>query len=103
MATVIYVPGQCAPDAGLGSDEWAFRYDDGGIYSVGYFPKQIPHPSKRIGLVSRPESVPAFRIPLAEPTGQPGRDFLALIGCVTIIAIAVGLLVIAWRAVFSAG
>ena len=99
-ATVIYVPGQCEPNAGLGADQWAYRYDNGDIYAAGYSPMQVPHPRKGIEFMSRPGSVPAFHIPLEEPTGQPGRDFLALLGCGTLVVIFATLLVVAWQAVF---
>lgn len=99
LATIVYIPGQSKPDQGLGDDQWAYKLDDGGgIYAAGYSPKQIPSPSKRVQFVSRPgqeanEVIQAYQIPLEEPAGQPGRDFLALIGCGVLIAITVALLI----------
>jgi hypothetical protein len=98
LATIVYIPGQCKPDHDLGNDQWAYKFDDGGgIWAAGYSPKQYPSPSKRIRFVSRPgqeanEVMQAYQIPLEEPKGQPGRDFLAFIGCGTLIAIAIVLL-----------
>ena len=99
LATVVYIPGQCKHDSGLGGDQWAYKLDEnGGIYTGGYSPKQIPTPGKRIEFVSRPgeeadEVIQAYRIPLEETEGQPGRDFLAFIGCGALVAIGIVLLV----------
>lgn len=98
LATVIYIPGQSEFDRGLGDDQWAYKLDNGNIYAAGFFPGQFSHPGKRIEFVSRPgeeadEVIRAYRIPAEEPEGQPGRDFLALIGCGALVAIAAALLI----------
>jgi hypothetical protein len=94
LATVVYIPGQSSADTELGDDQWAYRFDDGGIYAAGYSPAQIPHPGKRIEFVSRPgdearEVIESYRIPPEKDQGQPGRDFLALIGCGTIVLVVI--------------
>ena len=93
LATIVYIPGQSKHDDGLGNDQWAYKLDDGSIYAGGFFPQQFPELGKRFEFVSRPgeeatsEVIQAYRIPLEEPEGQPGRDFLALIGCGTLLLI----------------
>jgi hypothetical protein len=87
LATVIYVPGQSPLHADLGAQEWAYRLDNGDTFVTGYFPAQIPHARKHIEFVSHPGEPASVDFPAesAESSvGQPGRDFLALIGCATL-------------------
>ena len=100
LATVVYIPGQSAADTELGDDQWAYRLDDGGIYAAAYSPAQISHPSERIAFVSRPgdearEVIESYRIPPEQDQGQPVRDFLALIGCGTVVLLVILLVVMA--------
>src|ERR1041384_1705319 len=77
LGTIIYIPGQSKLDPELGDDEWAYKTDDGDIYSGAYFPNELPHAGKGIEFVSRPgkeatEVIQSYKIP-AEEKGQPGR------------------------------
>ena len=109
LATVVYIPGQCKHDAGLGDDQWAYKLDkNGGIYAGGFSPKQFSTPSKRVEFLSRPseeagEVIQAYRIPLEEPEGQLGRDFLAFIGYGTIVALGIVILIALSMWVFDCG
>jgi hypothetical protein len=99
LATVVYIPGQSSPDPELRDDQWAYKTDDGAIYAVGYFPAEVSRAAKGIEFVSRPgneaeEVIRSYKIPPEEP-GQPGRDFLALIGCAVLAIIAVILVPVA--------
>jgi hypothetical protein len=99
LATVVYIPGKCEPDADLAADQWAFRLDGGPVYAVGYFPAQIPHPSKRIQLLSRAGRTVSLDLPPDDLEGRPGRDLLVIMGAAAIIGIVLGLAVAIWRAI----
>jgi hypothetical protein len=104
VATVVYVPGQTGNHPDIGPDQWAFRLDDGGIYVSAYSPEQFPATRRNIEFLCRASEPAAFHIPLEgdEPQGQPGRDLLAVIGCLTLIALAVLLLLTGWQKLFGA-
>ena len=98
LATVVYIPGQSEPDTEIGDDQWAYKTDDGRIYVGGFFPTQFPHPGKKVEFVFRAgeeaqEVIKSYQIPPEEFPRQLGRNFLALIGCGTIIALIVVLFV----------
>ena len=79
VATVVCLPGQSELDADLGEDSWAYKTDDGSIYACVHAPDAVSHPGRQFDFVTRPgeeaqEVIRAFRIPLEEPQGQPGRS-----------------------------
>lgn len=106
LATVVHVPGQSEPDAELGDDSWAYKTDNGSIYAGVFAPRETPHPGRQFEFVSRPgaeaqEVIRAFRMPLEEPQGQPGRDFLALLGCGAIVVVVVFAGIDVWYGLFG--
>jgi hypothetical protein len=96
LATVVYVPGQVEKVEDLGDDSWAYKLDDGTVYAPLYAPREQPFASHTIELVCRAGQeaaavIQSYQIPPEVPTGTPGSDLLALIGCGTLVALAVAL------------